>query len=104
MASRKDDGTSGVARGVGSELLWLGAHANNLPGDIELFEIRLKVSYDDHVEHMAVIKAAWDSKPVVAFCTAPDLDMLVHLVAAKLMNGTFKWREDIPYGTPRNNT
>jgi hypothetical protein len=49
-------------------------------------------------EHMCIVKAASDEGPVVAFVTAPDLDVLVHLVAAKLLNGSMKWREDRPYG------
>jgi hypothetical protein len=82
---------------LSGELYWLGKHCDALPGDTQVYEIRLKLSNDDSVEQMAVVKAVEGNKSVVGFVTAPSLDTLVHLVAAKLTNGSMKWREDKPY-------
>jgi hypothetical protein len=92
---KKPDGTTW--NGIGEELLWVGYHSGRLPGDVWLKEIRLKVSDTQDVEHMAIVKGELETGLVVAFITAPELDTLVHLVAAKLANGTMKWREDRPY-------
>lgn len=97
MARRKVDHDSVGNSGLAGELLWLGNHADVLPGNVFLLEIRLKLGHTDVEEHMAVVKGDIDGVPVVGFITAPDLDTLVHLVAAKLANGTIKWREDRPY-------
>ena len=96
---KKKQNGDGVEARVGGELLWLGTHADVLPGEVMLLEIRLKLSYDDGREHMAVVKAVVEGVQAVGFVSAPELDTLVHLVAAKLMNGTMKWREDRPYGS-----
>lgn len=83
---------------VGAELVELGARVDRLPGEVCLLELRVKIGLTEVDEHMCIVKAASDEGPVVAFVTAPDLDVLVHLVAAKLLNGSMKWREDRPYG------
>lgn len=84
---------------LSGELAWLGTHFDTLPGDVWVTEIRLKSPLDATAEWMAIVKAANEGGSVVAFVTAPDLDVLLHLVAAKLANGGLRWREDRPYGT-----
>lgn len=99
MARKQDDGDYAASARVGNELAWLGRHSDVLPGGVVVVELRLKVSSDDAVEHMAVVKGWVDQTQVVAFVTAPELDTLAHLVVAKLQNGSMKWREETPYGT-----
>lgn len=94
---RKRDPAAQVLR-VDEELLWLGAHFYELAGGVEVIRITLRPPQEEYGEWMAVVKAIVNTDQMVTFITAPSLDLLAHLMAAKLANGTCKWREEKPYG------
>jgi hypothetical protein len=97
MARREKRDVSQQVAKLDEEFLWVGYHFDELPGDAWVTEIRMKFPDAAHLEFMAVVKGVVGETAVVAFVSAPALDLLAHLVAAKLMNGTMSWREDRPY-------
>jgi len=98
MSKRDSDGNVASRRGTLQLLEWLSDRYDVLAGDLMLVEVRLRAPQSPEGEWMAVVKAVHEDGQVVGFVSAPSLDVLIHLVAAKLQNGTVKWREDRPYG------
>lgn len=83
---------------LNEELMYVGMRYDNLSGDVFVREIKFRAPTGDGAEWMCTVKAWVGEAQMVGFVSAPDLDVLVHWVCAKLMNGGMKWREDKPYG------
>lgn len=69
----------------------------DVPGDVYLKGVNIKVRYDDVGDILIVAKADSPAGPQVAFHTDDTISECLMGFINRLENGTLQWREDKPY-------
>ncbi len=83
---------------VGESAMYLAQCVEDPPGGERwLKEIRFKVRYGEEGDVLVVLKAEGSEGNQVAFHSGDRVDDVIIGVAARLRNGSLKWREDKPY-------
>jgi len=59
-----------------------------------LRDLRIRPPTGGRVEWLGVVRAYQDDGRVVGFCSAGSFDACLHLVCARLLNGSMKWKVD----------
>lgn len=59
-----------------------------------LRDMRVSSPTHDRPEWFCVVRAYVEGQPVVGFCSGASFEAVLHLVMARIMNGSMKWRDD----------
>lgn len=83
---------------LGSKVEQLDRFATEAPsGDYYITEVRFKVRYDTVGDVLGIIKIEGENGKQIAFHSDDTISEALGGMVNRLVNGTLKWKEDIPY-------
>lgn len=84
---------------LGEATMYIAKAVEDPPGgEVWLKSVTLKVRYGAEGDVLAILKAESGEGKLIAFHSGDTVDEVWQGIANRLRNGSFKWREDKPYG------